>query len=52
MKWKCRKCGKEIEIDHDKSHKIEKHEKGAKCSTCDTFFEPPTCHEQPMYVAS
>ncbi len=52
MKWKCKKCGKEIEIDHDKSHKIEKHKNGAKCSTCDAYFEPPTCHEQPMYIAS
>ncbi len=52
MNWKCKECGKEIKIDCKKGHKLEKHEKGAKCTTCNTIFEPPTCHDQPMYIAS
>ncbi|MEA3229429.1 MAG: hypothetical protein U9P44_00810 [archaeon] len=56
MKWKCKKCKKEIKIENgtDKkhTHKIEKYGDKYKCSKCNTFFEPPMCHDEPMYIAS
>lgn len=52
-KWKCKKCGKEEDIEHDNEHEVKKHEENkAKCSNCNEIFHAPSCCNKKMYIAS
>jgi DNA-directed RNA polymerase subunit RPC12/RpoP len=49
-KWKCKKCGKEKDVEHHENHEIK--ESKAECLNCGEKVDAPLCCNKKMYIAS